>query len=111
MHHCGEGSQPTNRSTCDGRGLCAFRVSTGEMATMSPMTSFRLLFRSLRFYWQTNVAVVLGVVAATAVIGGALIVGDSVRDSLRKMTLDRLGDVNHALVAQRFFTEQRADFL
>ena len=78
------------------------------MVTISFMSHFRFLLRSLRFYWQTNVAVVLGVIAATAVIGGALIVGDSVRDSLRQMTLDRLGGVDHALVGQRFFTEQLA---
>lgn len=78
---------------------------------MARMTPLRLLLRSLRFYWQTNVAVVLGVVAATAVIGGALIVGDSVRDSLRQMTLDRLGDVDQALVGQRFFTESLAESL
>lgn len=75
------------------------------------MTFLQLLRRSLRFYWQTNLAVLLGVVAATAVIGGALLVGDSVRDSLRQMTLDRLGDVDHALVGQRFFRQQLADDL
>ena len=39
------------------------------------------------------------------VLAGALIVGDSVRGSLRDMTLDRLGDVDLALVAERFFPE------
>jgi len=75
------------------------------------MNAFRLLGRSLLFYWQTNVAVLLGVIAATAVIGGALLVGDSVRDSLRQMTLDRLGEVDHALIGQRFFRQQLADDL
>ena len=75
------------------------------------MNFLQLLRRSLHFYWQTSLAVLLGVVAATAVIGGALLVGDSVRDSLRQMTLDRLGDVDHALVGQRFFRQQLADDL
>jgi putative ABC transport system permease protein len=70
-----------------------------------------LLRRSLVHYWQTNVAVVLGVVAATAVIAGALLVGDSVRDSLRQMSLDRLGEVDHALVGQRFVRQAMADEL
>lgn len=68
-----------------------------------------LLFKSLRFYWRTNFAVVLGVVAATAVIGGALVVGDSVRDSLRQMSLDRLGEIDHAISGGRFFRENLAD--
>jgi ABC-type antimicrobial peptide transport system permease subunit len=69
------------------------------------MTGARLLFRSLVHFWRIHVAVLLGVTAATAVIGGALIVGDSVRDSLRQMSLDRLGGVDHALVSQQFFTQ------
>ena len=35
----------------------------------------RLLFQNIRYYWRTNLAVILGVIAATAVIGGALVVG------------------------------------
>jgi putative ABC transport system permease protein len=73
------------------------------------MSRWQLIRRSLRHYWRTNLAVLLGVVAATAVIGGALLVGDSVRNSLRQMSLDRLGGVDHALVAPRFFREELAD--
>lgn len=73
------------------------------------MSRWLLIRRSLRHYWRTNLAVLLGVVAATAVIGGALLVGDSVRDSLRQMSLDRLGSVDHALVAPRFFRQQLGD--
>ncbi|MGC1276345.1 MAG: ABC transporter permease, partial [Planctomycetaceae bacterium] len=69
------------------------------------MNTFRLLLRSLTFYWRTHVAVLLGVAAGAAVIGGALVVGDSVQASLRKMTLQRLGDVDYALSGSRFFTE------
>ena len=72
------------------------------------MTPRLLLLRNLTHFWRTNVAVMLGVVAATAVIGGALIVGDSVRESLRQMSLDRLADVDHALTGQRFFREDLA---
>ena len=48
-------------------------------------------------------AVIVGVIAGTAVIGGALIVGDSVRGSLRQMSLDRLGQIDDVLAGQRFF--------
>jgi len=37
-----------------------------------------------------------------------MIVGDSVRGSLRQMTLDRLGAVDHALTSHRFFRESLA---
>jgi len=75
------------------------------------MNARRLLLNSLFYYWRTNLAVLLGVVAGTAVIGGALIVGDSVRGSLRAMTLVRLGEVDHVVNSQRFFREQLADEL
>ena len=45
----------------------------------------------------------LGVAVATAVLTGALIVGDSVRGSLRDLSLSRLGKIDHALVSERFF--------
>ncbi len=73
------------------------------------MKRFRLVTQSLRHYWRTNLAVFLGVVVGTAVIGGALIVGDSVRASLRQMTLDRLGKIDYALVGSRFVQESFAD--
>jgi ABC-type lipoprotein release transport system permease subunit len=70
------------------------------------MSSFKLILRSVLHYWRTNLALVLGVIVGTAVIGGALIVGDSVRDSLRAMTLKRLGKVEYALHGPRFFRQQ-----
>jgi len=55
-----------------------------------------------------NLAVVCGIAITTAVLTGALIVGDSVRGSLRDLTLDRLGSIHHALVSERFFDRQLA---
>lgn len=69
------------------------------------MKSSTLIVRSLTHYWKTHLAVLLGVIVGTAVIGGALLVGDSVRGSLRQMTLDRLGGIDFALQSPRFFTE------
>lgn len=60
-----------------------------------------LVVRSLKFYWRTNLAVLLGVIAGTAVIAGAFITGDSVRDSLRRMSLERLGRIDFALHGDR----------
>ncbi|MBT4865717.1 MAG: ABC transporter permease [Planctomycetaceae bacterium] len=72
------------------------------------MTTTRLLLQSILCYWRTNLAVLLGVIAGTAVIGGALIVGDSVRGSLRQMTEERLGKIDHVLNSPRFFRQELA---
>ncbi|HVF10989.1 MAG TPA: ABC transporter permease [Abditibacteriaceae bacterium] len=73
------------------------------------MSAAKLAWRSLRFYWRTHLAVVLGVAVSTAVLVGALAVGDSVRHSLRTMALARLGQVELALAPQnRFFRDQLA---
>ncbi len=61
--------------------------------------------RSLVHYWRAHVAVALGVVAGTATLTGALLVGDSMRGSLREAALERLGRIDFALVAPRFFRE------
>lgn len=70
-----------------------------------------LLVRNLKYYWRTNFAVILGVAAATAVIAGALVVGDSVRGSLRQMSLDRLGEIDYAITGGRFFREELSESL
>ena len=65
------------------------------------MSARRLLLRSLRHFWRPNVAVVLGVAAAAAVLGGSLVVGDSVRGSLAAGALARLGATTHTVAASR----------
>ena len=76
------------------------------------MTLWRLVKRSLSFYWRTNLGVLLAVVVGTAVLTGALVVGDSVRHSLMMTVKTRLGSTELALVSQnRFFTAALADEL
>ncbi|MDQ3813108.1 MAG: ABC transporter permease, partial [Armatimonadota bacterium] len=76
------------------------------------MSILTLVGRSLRFYWRTHLAVALGVAVSAAVLVGALAVGDSVRYSLRRMALARLGQVELALAPQnRFFRAGLADDL
>jgi ABC-type lipoprotein release transport system permease subunit len=75
------------------------------------MTPRRLLLRSLRYHRGIFLAVAAGVAVGTAVLAGALVVGDSVRGSLRGLTLDRLGAIDHALVSNRYFREGLADDL
>jgi len=64
------------------------------------------LLRTLAHYWRVNLAVALGAAVAAAVLAGALLVGDSVRGSLRDLTLERLGRIDSALVVDRFFREE-----
>lgn len=66
------------------------------------------MLRNLLYFWRINLAVVLGAAVATAVLTGALLVGDSVRGSLRDLTLDRLGNVDEALVTDQFFRQKLA---
>ena len=66
--------------------------------------------RSLAFHWPTHLATMLGVVVASAVLTGALMVGDSMRGSLKATALKRLGRVDHALMARHFFRESLADY-
>jgi ABC-type lipoprotein release transport system permease subunit len=72
------------------------------------MTFRGLLWRNLFYHWRGNLAVMLGVVVGTAVLTGALLVGDSLRGSLREQALERLGWVHYALLPGRFFREELA---
>ncbi len=65
----------------------------------------RLLLRSLAHYWRTNAAVVGGVATAVAVLAGALLVGQSVRASLRDLLVERIGATAYAVSADRYFRD------
>ncbi len=75
------------------------------------MRAATLLQRNLTHYWRTNLAVVSGVATAVAVLAGALLVGDSVRASLRDLFLLRLGRTDDVILASNFFREKLADDL
>src|SRR5262245_31775370 len=75
------------------------------------MTPFGFILASLRHFVRIHVAVALGVAVATAVLTGALLVGDSVRGSLKDLTLQRLGKIDSALVAGHLFRAALADEL
>ena len=86
--------RPIARVRCDGTSMTASRP--------------RHVARSC-YYWRTNLAVVLGVATAVAVLAGALLVGDSVRGSLRDLVLKRLGRTDQVVVSPGFFREALAD--
>jgi ABC-type antimicrobial peptide transport system permease subunit len=52
--------------------------------------------------------VVAGVAIAVAVLTGALLVGDSVRASLRRLALERIGKTDYAILGTTFFRERLA---
>src|SRR5438105_2927342 len=70
-----------------------------------------MIRQSLFYYWRTNLAVIAGVAIAVAVLAGALVVGDSVRVSLRDLVLQRLGRTDDIVFSTGFFRERLADEL
>ena len=62
-------------------------------------------FRNARFHWRGNLPVALGVTVAAAVLAGALIVGDSLRGSLKDRGLRQLNGVEAAYVGPTFVRE------
>src|SRR2546423_11737348 len=75
------------------------------------MNSPRLIARNIVHFRASAIAVVAGMAVATAVLTGALMVGDSVRGSLAELTLQRLGKTDYALAAMRFFDDSQNDSL
>ncbi len=75
------------------------------------MSALRLILVSLVYHWRIHLAVALGVAAGTAVLTGALLVGDSMQGSLRDLTLQRLGRIDEVLLADRFFRTALAEEL
>jgi ABC-type lipoprotein release transport system permease subunit len=67
-----------------------------------------LVRRSLTHYWRTHLAVVLGVAVAVTVLSGALLVGDSVRGSLRDLVLGRIGRADLVVTSAGFFRDALA---
>ena len=67
--------------------------------------------RNVLWYWRTNLAVVAGVAVAVAVLAGALLVGASVRSSLRALALERLGAVDLVVTSFGYVRESLAEDL
>lgn len=66
-------------------------------------TKNRYVLRSIWFHRKLAISVSLGVATAATVITGALIVGDSMRGSLRSLTIDRLGRIDQLVIPGGFF--------
>jgi putative ABC transport system permease protein len=67
------------------------------------MKTSRLIIRNLWYYRRTHAGVLFGSLMATAVLVGALVVGDSMRFSLQQMSLRRLGKTVFAITSGDHF--------
>ena len=76
------------------------------------MRWWQLISRSMQAFWRAHLAVALAAAVGTAVLVGALAVGDSMRASLKRAMGFRLGKTDLALVSpDRFVTEGLVDRL
>jgi putative ABC transport system permease protein len=65
----------------------------------------RLIFHNLIHYRRTHIPIVAGIAVAVAVLTGALLVGHSVRSSLRRLLYERTGAAEYLVSGNRFFTD------
>lgn len=73
------------------------------------MISLRSLpLRSAAYHWRSNLPVLLGVAVGAAVLAGALVVGDSLRGSLRDRALRQLNGVEASYVGPRLIRAEVA---
>ncbi|MSR30512.1 MAG: ABC transporter permease [Gemmataceae bacterium] len=75
------------------------------------LTLPRLAAKTGRHYLGANLAVMLGVAAASLALTGALLVGDSLRFSLGSLVEKRLGWVAEAVISPRFFQQKSVERL
>ncbi|WP_372642152.1 ABC transporter permease [Ancylomarina sp.] len=61
------------------------------------MSIYQYILKSLWFFRKQHLAVLLGTIISTAVLTGALIIGDSVRSSLHTLLNMRLGEIEYAM--------------
>lgn len=73
------------------------------------MSLSKLILKSAWFYRKLNLTIILGIALSTAILVGALIIGDSVKYSLQKITVQRLGKTSQVITAgERLFGQQLA---
>ena len=76
------------------------------------MTTTKLILNSLRHHARLHLGALLGAAVGGAILIGALLVGDSVRESLKRMALLRLGNTQAVLLSNdRLFRAELADKL
>ena len=72
----------------------------------SGMSFWNLVKRGIAHYWRWHIGLLIGVAITSVIVSGSLVVGDSVRATLKRQNDVRLGKVDVALVGgERFFTD------
>lgn len=73
------------------------------------MTLQDYILQSVRHYWRGHLGLLLGTFLAATILTGSLLVGDSVRASLRRVAALRLGKIEGGVLGgDRWFTEDLA---
>ncbi len=73
------------------------------------MTTRSFILSSARHYARVHLGLLVGAFLASAILSGSMLVGDSVKASLKRAAMLRLGYVRHALLGgDRWFTERLA---
>lgn len=73
------------------------------------MTKLQYILKTFFHYFKANLLVALGVMVSTMVLTGSLIIGDSVRYSLKQAAFYRLGETTHLVaVSERYFRQGMA---
>lgn len=76
------------------------------------MNYYRIITRSIAFYKRSHAGVLAGTILTGMILTGAMLVGDSVKATLHKIALDRLGYAELAMAPlNRFFNMDLADRL
>src|SRR5664280_350636 len=83
-----------------GTGVRSFGQRCSVFHCLPSMTFWQLIRRNLSFHARAHLGVVLGAAIGSAALIGALVVGDSVRESLTDMALRRLGNIHFGLSTQ-----------
>jgi len=73
------------------------------------MNSLGLAWRGFKFYWKNHLGLLAGAFLASAILSGSMVVGDSVRASLRMAAEQRLGRLGFSMGGgDRWFTQTLA---
>lgn len=89
-----------------------YKLNSGFRPHITNMNLFKFSLKSARYFWKGHLGTVLGTIVGAGVLTGALLVGDSVKGSLLKQALLRIGSIDEVIASgDRFFSRQLASDL